>query len=136
MSPRIDAAHCVALGTGYDRLIGLVRLRVLVQWRQWCVALPHEPAAEEPREPDLQLVRGMLSRWDGKNEVKLLQCLLHGLWHNEKDHDECDQIQSRIEAESPRGSDLRKQCWECDRERASDRVVDADCEGRANLTVR
>jgi hypothetical protein len=51
-------------------------------------------------EERLGLVRDMFAGRHGKDVVELFQRALHRLGHEEENHDECNDVQSCIEAES------------------------------------
>lgn len=78
----------------------------------------------------------MSGRRNTKHDVELLQRPLLCLWNHKKDDQERQQVETRIQAESARWSDLRQQRGECQAKSTADCIIYANCESSSNLAVR
>ncbi len=77
------------------------------------MALEKHVALEEPGNGVGDLVGGKLADGDRKDPVELLQGALHGLGHEEEDHDERDDVEAGVEAKRADGIELSEQEGEC-----------------------
>lgn len=60
-------------------------------------------ALKEPGQPGAGLVGHVTAGGHGKDVIQLFQSPLLGLWEPEEDHDQRDDVQCRVEAESTLG---------------------------------